>query len=289
MKRIAWTIALAALLLSSCGGLWGEFQNVNDPIAGMPMVFVSGGDFPMGSMNSADSQPVHTVTLSSFWIGAVEVTKGFYYEVSPQSEYYGTGESAYSPATFTWDTAIYFCNNLSAKEGRDAVYIITGPIPDGVTADFSKNGYRLPTEAEWEFAARGGILASGFAFAGSDTYSEVAWTADNSQQRIGNIWGWFTRTIATKAANELGIFDMSGNVAEWCQDRYDASYYSISPTQDPMGPASGTTMVVRGGATNMGNEMATVYARQAAGWNENSGYYYQTSPIIGLRVVRRGL
>lgn len=130
--------------------------------------------------------------------------------------------------------------------------------------------FRMPTEAEWEFAARGGNKSKGYAYSGSNTISDVAWYIDNSSSKI--------HTVKTKAANELGIYDMSGNVWEWCSDWYGSSYYSSSPQNDPTGPTTGTSRVFRGG----GWDSYAAYCRCA--------YRYYSTPsdryyFLGFRLA----
>jgi formylglycine-generating enzyme required for sulfatase activity len=185
------------------------------------MVAVEGGTFMMGASEDdteADNRevPAHEVTLSSFSIGQTEVTQALWQAVM------GSNPSHFldivSPVeTVTWDDCQTFITNLNQITGRN---------------------FRLPTEAEWEFAARGGKLGQGYKYAGGNTIGDVAWYYGNSRSS--------THAVATKAPNELGLYDMSGNVLEWCQDWFD--YYSDAAQTNPTGPSLGTYRVCRGGS-----------------------------------------
>lgn len=199
------------------------------------MIRVEGGTFFMGAtaeqMDEAydDEKPAHSVTLSSYYIGETEVTQQLWQVVTgltPTSDgeqwgsTYGIGKNR--PAYYiSWDDSQEFIMKLNALTGRT---------------------FRMPTEAEWEFAARGGNKSKGYKYSGSDTVGEVAWYAVNSD--------YGTHDVATKQPNELGLYDMSGNVWEWCSDWADSNYYSSSPSVNPTGPLTvptGTNRVVRGG------------------------------------------
>ena len=120
--------------------------------------------------------------------------------------------------------------------------------------------FRLPTEAEWEFAARGGNLSKGYQYSGSNDIDEVAWYVANCRNSEGYLE---THPVASKKANELGLYDMTGNVNEFCQDWYSATYYSESPLVNPQGPTSGTDHVMRGGSVYSVNTYSTVAFRSA--------------------------
>jgi formylglycine-generating enzyme required for sulfatase activity len=210
---------------------------------------VAGGTFTMGSAIGWDDElPTHSVTLATFHLSATEITQAQYTAVTGNNPSYYTGTSR-PVEQVTWYDAVEFCNKLSDREGLTPVYTVTSRSPSAgypitsatVTMNRANNGYRLPTEAEREFAARGGNSTHGYIYAGSNTASFVAWTAENS---IGT-----SHDVATKIANELGIYDLSGNVWEWCWDWY-AFDRSAMPSMDPSGPQVGTDRINRGGGWN---------------------------------------
>ncbi len=193
----------------------------------------------MGSNNGdSDEKPVHQVTVSSFWIGKYEVTQKEWQEVMGSNPSNWKGDNL-PVEQISWNDAVDYCNKRSIKEGLSPCYSGSGA---GITCNWNADGYRLPTEAEWEFAARGGVYSKGYKYSGSNDLGSVAWYTDNSGSK--------THSVGSKAANELGIHDMSGNVFEWCWDWY-GSYYSSSPNNNPTGPDSEILRLSRGGGWNV--------------------------------------
>jgi len=242
---------------------------INLPSSLLTMLPVTGGSFNNGTS---------MVTLSSFRMSATEVTQAQYATVTGNSPSYFTGDTSRPVEQVTWYDAVEFCNKLSVTEGLTPAYTISArspatgyPITSATVAmDMSKNGYRLPTEAEWEFAARGGTQTHGYSYAGSNTKDGVAWYYNNS--------GGSTHPVGGKTANELGLYDMSGNVWEWVWDLY-GSYPSGAQT-DPVGASSGSDRVIRGGGWDIGALYWTVASRI----NVVPSY---RDAIGGLRVVSR--
>jgi formylglycine-generating enzyme required for sulfatase activity len=219
----------AAVSLTAQGGSAGE------------MVFVQGGTFAMGSPNSEqgrnDFEVQHQVTVLSFHMGKYDVTQGLYESVMGTNPSAFKGDPNRPVESVSWYDAVAFCNKLSERDGLQKVYTIIGT---DVTADWSANGYRLPTEAEWEYAAREGRqgLSQHHVYAGSDDLGQVAWYKGNS--------GETTHPVGQKAPNALGLYDMNGNVWQWCWDWFGD--YSSSGQNDPRGASSGVYRVTRGGS-----------------------------------------
>ena len=184
------------------------------------MIFVQGDTFSMGSnYGESDEKPVHRVTLSSYYIGKYEVTQKLWYDIMRTNPSSFGGCDNCPVEKVSWNDVQKFITKLNATTGKV---------------------YRLPTEAEWEFAARGGNKSKGYIYSGSNSLGEVAWFTNNSSNK--------THAVGQKAVNELGIFDMSGNVWEWCSDWYGSDYYSNSPQNNPKGPSTGVLHVFRGGS-----------------------------------------
>jgi len=239
-------------------------------ISSIPMTYVEGGSFQKGSSSGgSDESPVHdAVRVGSFYVGTSEVTQDIYEEVMGSNSNPSYRKGAQLPVEqVSWYEAVVFCNALSRREGRDDAYAING---QNVSCDWESNGYRLPTEAEWEYAARGGVKSRGYIYAGNNTVGDVSWYDGNSGRKTHDVGG--------KAANELGLYDMSGNVWEWCWDRYDDRYYRDAPADNPVGPSWGYPRVLRGGSW-FGFE---VYSRLTMRRSSSPEYVFSD---IGFRVL----
>ena len=215
------------------------------------MIAVEGDSFTMGyDPDTSYQNTPHPVTVSSFKIAQTETTVWQYFlylkahhqnpRGTPSWQYWGDNPMIY----VSWYDAVDYCNWVSEKHGLQKVYNLTNQkgekdYPDyDVTIDYTKKGYRLPTEAEWEFAARGGKFHEGFGYSGDSILNKVAWYYENSNNR--------TQPVATKNSNKLGLFDMSGNVWEWCNDWY--APYDTLKTNNPRGAEKESRRLLRGGS-----------------------------------------
>ena len=267
--------------------------------SGIELIGISAGTYTRGSSSISNASPPHQVTLTSgFYMGKYEVTQEQYqaitgvnpsfFDNSGQKDWFeyllldtapaaGEAQGKRPVETVTWFDAIEFCNKLSEIEGLTPVYTITGRMPATgypiisatVTANWNANGYRLPTEAEWEYACRAG--------------STTAWHFGNDESQLVN-YAWYevnssnmTHEVGKKLPNAWGLYDMHGNVWEWCWDWYGD--YSSEAQTDPRGPVSGTIRVLRVGSWDDATEDSRSAGRL---------YLYPSSvgSILGFRVVR---
>ena len=284
------TYYVRAFATNSNGTAYGEEVNfTTQTISGgggtLQKVWVPGGSFDMGSMDGGLSErPVHTVTLDGFYISKYEVTNqqfaDYMNEAGVDSNGMLNGTKIINLASA--DCQIEFINGSFLVKTGFVNYPVMEVRWKGAKYFSEFYGGRLPTEAEWEFAARGGNSGLGFTYSGSDVVLNVAWYQDNSDDignsNFSNGAGHGTLPIGIKTSNELGIYDMSGNVYEWCNDNYDADYYSVSPSTNPQGPATGSKKVIRGGSWD-------AYATDCRVASRANMFYTNDINNIGFRPV----
>ena len=223
---------------------------------GPEMVFVHGGKFKMGSnMGSVDELPIHEVILDDFFLGKFEITQQQWRQIMDQdtNKCYFEGCDSCPVERVSWFNVQEFIEKLN-----------------GLT----KMNYRLPTEAEWEYAARGGLFSKGYKYSGGNSDVSVAWKVGISHT--------MTHPSGRKKPNELGIYDMSGNVFEWCADWYSTTWYQDSPKTNPAGPPGGVFRVIRGGSWFYDHAGLRVSDRESANPSFRYGY-------IGFRLCRSSI
>ncbi len=239
--------------------------------SGIKMVQLPGGWFTMGDENEVDAKP-HKVFVSSFYIDKYPVTQEEYQRVMGENP--SRWKASKNPVEqVRWSDAVRYCNGRSRLDGLRPCYDLST-----WECDFDANGYRLPTEAEWEYACRAGTKTTYFFGNDPSKLKNYAWFDENSATK--------PRPVGQKLPNPSGLYDMYGNVWEWCNDFYKVDYYQQGPQEDPKGPKTGDNKVVRGGAWK--------FSAQSC----RSGYRYNEAPgyadicfgydIYGFRCVRNG-
>ena len=219
MVNISDVVAVINIMANGGGEEPAETQVFEVKGTKFTMVKVETGAFMMGSNRTFDSPtPFHEVKINEFYIGQTEVTQELWETVMGTMPQNWKGLQL-PIERVSWEDCQAFIKKLNEMTGQK---------------------FRLPTEAEWEYAARGGNRSNGYIYSGSNNLDDVAWYRQNSDEK--------THIVATKAPNELGIYDMTGNVEEWCNDYYGAYYYENSPLIDPQGPSSGSARCYRGGS-----------------------------------------
>jgi formylglycine-generating enzyme required for sulfatase activity len=248
------------------------------------MVKVESGSFMFGANKKdmqaeKDEKPSRKVTVKEFYMSKFEVTVWEWKEFTkasglnmPKEQSWGWNND-FPITNVTWEQAIEFCNWLSKKQGFDKAYSKSGP---RYICNFEANGFRLPTEAEWEFAAHGGRKGKGYKYAGANDLDLVSWNIENSEAR--------PHAYGSKYANELGIFDMNGNVWEWCWDFYDVKHNKA--VKDGMvqdvenrGPKRGEKRIVKGGSWDSKSSFCRIS-------NKVSTLPGNTYEFYGLRLVQ---
>lgn len=244
------------------------------------MVLVKGGTFTMGSNDGQpDEKPLHAVSLNDYYVSKKEVTvaewKIFCKSVSkamPEKTAWPL-EDNFPMVYVCWTDACEYCNWLSAKNKLTQCYkIVKTGTNYQISCNFQANGYRLLTEAEWEFAARGGTLSKGYIYSGSNDINQVAYYGYNSDNK--------PHPVGQLKPNELGIYDMSGNAWEYVWDFYDSKYYNSSPSESPSGPDKGIYRVLRGGCLIRNAAMCKVSSRYYGLWQNFHGN------VNGFRMAR---
>jgi formylglycine-generating enzyme len=250
-------------------------------IEGVKMVPVAGGTFSL----CTGSGDYTVTTVSSFQMGKYDVTQAQYLAVVGSNPSAFTGDASRPVEKVSWYDALVFCNRLSMLEGLTPAYTINGstdpnywdnvptvdtPLWDNAILNLDANGYRLPTEAEWRFAAQGGALSKGYSYVGGNVLDDVAWTSGNS--------GGTTHPVGLKQANELGLYDMSGNVWQWCWDWYSAPQ-SGAPQSNPTGPSAGSSRITEGGSY-LDTSASQVFSSRP---NQDQSF---ANPVLGFRVAR---
>ena len=248
------------------------------------MKLIEAGSFTMGSKMDLsarhEDETPHKVTITTnFWMGVYEVTQRNWFDIMGSTPSFFSGCETCPVESVSWCDVIYFSNQLSKISQLEEVYILPkglnsentvrecNELAPRVRMNWNANGYRLPTEAEWQFAAEGG---GGFLYAGADSPDPVAWYAKNSGKR--------THPIGEKKPNAFGLYDMTGNVWEWCNDWHAA--YTNEEAIDPKGPSSGGSRIIRGGSWDFGVGGGRLNNRNQGMPGERSGY-------IGFRLLRK--
>jgi len=266
IKSVFFLLLISVLLQSSGKNLPEEIKTKS----GIEMVRVLDGWFIMGDKQGDVDEEPHKVYIDSFYIDKYLITQEEYEKVMRENPSRWKGKK--NPVEqMRWSDAVKYCNARSRLENLQPCYNL-----ETWECNFDANGYRLPTEAEWEYACRAGTKTSYFFGDNPEKLKNYAWFKENSGGR--------PRPVGQKLPNPLGLYDMYGNVWEWCNDFYKVDYYKESPETNPKGPKRGDTKVLHGGSWNSTSEQC----RSSYRYNENPGYTDVCFgyDIYGFRCVR---
>jgi formylglycine-generating enzyme required for sulfatase activity len=245
--------------------------------SGIEMVYLPGGEFTMGNnRGNPDEAPEHKVKLSGFLMDKFEVTQEMFVKVQLPNPSHWQENPKNPVERVRWRDAKQYCNERSLLEGLKPCY---NEKTKGWECEFDANGYRLPTEAEWEFACRAGS-GGDYDFGAADKLRQFAWFADNATEK--------THPAGQKKPNRWGLYDLYGNVSEWCEDVFGPAYYKESPPADPRGPADSgadTKRVLRGGSWKSSADMCRATLRQGERTGDTDACFY--TDFCGFRCVRR--
>ena len=275
--HVLLSVILISILLSGCkrkapeepAETQGTSASETKSDSGMEMVLIPEGRFVMGDADEIDAPP-HEVVLSPFYMDKNLVTQSEYERVMGENPSRWKGGD--NPVEqVRWSDAVKYCNKRSELEGLQPCYDL-----ETWQCDFEASGYRLPTEAEWEYACRAGTKTAYYFGDNKSKLSDHAWFEDNAGDKPHPVGG--------RPANPWGLYDMHGNVWQWCNDFYQVDYYQNSPEKDPRGPQTGENKVVRGGAWKFSADSC----RSGYRYNENPGYSDVCFgyDIYGFRCVR---
>jgi formylglycine-generating enzyme required for sulfatase activity len=245
--------------------------------SGIAMVQVPAGEFMMGNdRGNPDEAPAHKVKVSAFLMDKFEVTHALFAKVQLSDPSHWQDNPQKPVERVRWRDAKRYCNERSLLEGLKPSYNEKTVDWD---CDFAANGYRLPTEAEWEYACRAGTDGP-YDFGRADKLRQYAWLGENSDQK--------THPVGQKKPNGLGLCDLYGNVAEWCEDVYSPTYYKESPAADPHGPPNpgkDVKRVIRGGSWKSSPDQCAATARQGERTGDTDACF--ATDFCGFRCVRR--
>jgi len=287
---------VVAVLLSACGKSEPDSRSrtkaerasasasseVRSPLeivtkSGVAMVYLPGGEFTMGSDKAnADEAPPHKVNVSPFLIDKYEVTHEMFSKAQLPNPSHWQDNPKKPVERVRWRDAKQYCNERSLLEGLKPCYNEKTADWD---CDYTSNGYRLPAEAEWEYACRAGTDGS-YDFGQADKLRQYAWFGENAEQK--------THAVGAKKPNRWGLCDLYGNVSEWCEDVYSPSYYRESAAVDPHGPPNSgqdVKRVIRGGSWKASADQCRATARQGERTGDSDACF--STDYCGFRCVRR--